>query len=85
MNELLQPLLDADGKIKRWPKKAAERTAVLEYFAERFEAGKDYTEMEVNAVIGSLHAFSDNSGLRRELITAKMLNRTPDGRRYWKE
>lgn len=85
MNELLQLLLDADGKVKRWPKKAAERTAVLEYFAGKFETGKDYTEMEVNAVIGSLHTFSDNSGLRREMITAKMLNRTPDGRRYWKE
>ncbi len=85
MNELLQPLLDADGKIKRWPKKAAGRTAVLEYFAERFETGKDYTEMEVNAVIGSLHTFCDNSGLRRELITANLLNRTPDCRRYWKE
>ncbi len=85
MNELLTPLLDADGKIKRWPKKAAERTAVLEYFAERFEKGKDYTEVEVNGIIGSLHTFSDNSGLRRELITAKLINRTPDGRRYWKE
>jgi hypothetical protein len=85
MNELLTPLLDADGKVKRWPKKAAERTAVLEYFAGKFEKGKDYTEMEVNAVIGSSHTFSDNSGLRRELITAKMLNRTPDGKRYWKE
>jgi hypothetical protein len=85
MNELLKPLLDADGKIKRWPKKAAERTAVLEYFAEKFETGKDYTEVEVNGIIGSLHTFSDVSGLRRELITAKLLNRTPDGRRYWKE
>jgi len=85
MNELLTPLLDADGKVKRWPKKAAERTAVLEYLAERFETGKDYTEMEVNAGIGSSHTFSDNSGLRRELITAKLLNRTPDCKRYWKD
>ena len=85
MNELLTPLMDADGKIKRWPKKAAERTAVLEYFAEKFEKGKDFTESEVSAVIGSLHTFSDASMLRRELITAKLLNRTPDCRRYWKE
>ncbi len=85
MNELLTLLLDAEGKVKRWPKKAAERTAVLEYFGEKFEKGKDYTEVEVNGIIGSLHTFSDNSGIRRELITAKVLNRTPDGRRYWKE
>jgi hypothetical protein len=85
MNELLTPLLDADGKVKRWPKKVAERTAVLEYFAEKFEKGKDYTEVEVNAVIGSMHTFSDVSGLRRELITAKILNRNPDCKRYWKE
>ena len=85
MNELLPPLLDADGKIKRWPKKVAERTAVLEYFAAKFESGKDYTEMEVNAIIGPMHSFSDTSMLRREMITAKLLNRTPDCRRYWKE
>jgi hypothetical protein len=63
MNELLTLLLDAEGKVKRWPKKAAERTAVLEYFGEKFEKGKDYTEVEVNGIIGSLHTFSDNSGL----------------------
>lgn len=85
MNELLTPLLDADGKIKRWPKKAAERTAVLEFFIEKFETGKDYTEMEVNAIIAPMHSFNDTSMLRRELITAKLLNRTPDCRRYWKE
>lgn len=85
MNELLTRLIDPTGKITRWPKKPAERTAVLEYFASKFETGKDYTEMDVNAVIGSWHTFSDNSGLRRELITAKLLNRTPDGKRYWKE
>lgn len=85
MNELLTPLLDSDGKVKRWPKKVAERTAVLEYLAEKFEKGKDYTETEVNAVIGASHTYSDNSGLRRELITAKLLNRTPDCKRYWRE
>jgi len=72
---LLQPLLDADGKVKRWPKKAAERTAVLEYFAEWFEAGKYYAEMEVNAIIGLMQTVSDICVFRREFINAKMLER----------
>lgn len=83
MSDILAPLLDANGLVKRWPKKAEERAAVLAALQEKFEKGKDYAEKEVNAVIASFHSFNDITMLRRELISAKLMNRTPDGRRYW--
>ncbi len=79
----LDRLKDKDGKIIRWPSKKPERDAVLNYFHGKFEKGKDYTEMEVNAVIKNWHTFSDHTMIRRELVTAKLINRTPDGKRYW--
>lgn len=85
MSDVLASLLDGDGKIKRWPKKPEERAAVLEFFAGKFEKGKDYTEKDVNAIITGLHSFNDITMIRRELITAKILNRTPDCKRYWVE
>ena len=85
MSDVLASLLDNDGKIKRWPKKPEERTAVLGYLVGKFEKGKDYTEKDVNVIIGGLHTFSDITMLRRELISAKLMNRTPDCKRYWVE
>jgi len=85
MSDVLAPLLDAEGKVKRWPKKIEEKAAVLTYLIGKFEKGKDYAEKDVNAIIASMHAFSDITMLRRELVSAKLLNRTPDCRRYWIE
>jgi len=83
MSDILASLLDADGKVKRWPKKPEERTEVLRLLAAKFEKGKEYTEKEVNTVIAGFHSFNDITMLRRELITAKLMNRTPDCRKYW--
>ncbi len=85
MSDPLSSLLDGEGKLKRWPKKAEERDAALRYLIGKFEVGKDYSEKEVNAVISGLHSFNDITMLRRELIAAKLMNRTPDCRRYWIE
>jgi len=85
MEDALAPLLDAEGKVKRWPKKALEKEAVLKFLIGRFEKGRDYAEKDVNEIIASMHSFGDITMLRRELIVAKLLSRTPDCRRYWVE
>jgi hypothetical protein len=83
--ESLSKLLDKDGCIVRWPKKQEEREEVLKYFAAKYEEGKHYTEMEVNAILKQWHKFNDHPMLRRELVNLGILNRSPDGRDYWKE
>jgi hypothetical protein len=83
--DIVKRFIDEEGKIAQLPAKGAPRLDVLEYLAEKFETGRDYKEKEVNAIIIAWHTFEDYFLLRRELIDHKLLKRTPDGSRYWKE
>lgn len=77
--------LDGEGRVTQLPVRQKTKLLVLEYLAEKFAAGKDYTEKEVNAILTDWHTFNDYFLLRRELIDFKFLFRTRDGSRYWKE
>ncbi len=55
---------------------------VLEYILAAFEPGVVYTEKEVNSVLRRFN--EDVSGLRRDLIDAKMMSRERDGSKYWR-
>jgi hypothetical protein len=46
---------------------------VLEYLAGRFEPGRDYTEADVNAILGELH--DDYVTVRRLLVDERLLER----------
>jgi hypothetical protein len=76
--------LDEDGKVKQLPSKRSMRDAVLLYMHGKFEEGRDYTEKEVNAVITDWSTIGDYFLLRRELIDSRLLGRTANGSRYWK-
>jgi hypothetical protein len=77
-------LLDAAGRVGRWPKRKDDQRAVLAFLAGAFAPGRDYGQAEVNALIDARHGFGDFALLRRELIVAGLLERTPDCRRYWR-
>ncbi|WP_409976956.1 DUF2087 domain-containing protein [Afifella sp. JA880] len=47
-------LIDPDGIITRWPRNAADKDAVLNHLAARFERGRCYSEGEVNAILKEL-------------------------------
>gem|GEM_PF-809341 len=85
LNTMIQKLLDPKGLVTRWPKKPEESAAVLEYFASKYETDKRYTEMEVNAILKQWHTFNDHPMLRRELVNSAILDRSVDGREYWKK
>lgn len=74
--------LDHDGRLTAWPRKHAPRAIVLRYLASKFADG-DYDEDEVNALLRRWHTFNDPCLLRRALFVEHLINRTPDGRRYW--
>lgn len=50
-----------------------------------FEAGRQYTENEVNAIIKQNIAFSDIELIRREMFQLKLIGRLRDGSAYWRE
>ena len=72
-----------DLKVRQWPAKHSKKKLVLKYLANKFEADKTYTEIEVNEVLNKYHTFGDPALLRRMMFSAKLLGRTKDCRAYW--
>jgi len=84
--KVLVTFLNPDGSIRQIPNSItqfAKFRIVLEYILAAFEPGVNYTEKEVNSIIRRFNV--DVSGLRRDLVDAKMLGRERDGSKYWME
>lgn len=69
-----------DGTLKEIPAQQKKLKAVLRHLVERFEPGREYTEKEVNALLGRAHA--DTASLRRAMISYKLMER--GGGVYWR-
>jgi hypothetical protein len=80
---LLKNHMDSEGRLIEWPSKKSLQAVVLPYLAGKFEAGRLYTEREVNDVLKQWHTFGDHALLRRELFEAGYINREKDGSAYW--
>lgn len=83
--EELRSFLDVNGHLKQFPGKQRMQKIALMYLASKFEMDRVYSEKEVNAVIDDTCNFLNASGLRRELIVNKFMNRKADGSQYWLE
>lgn len=81
----LRGYLDHKGRFERMPGKRQKKKQALmfQYLAEQFEAGRKYSETEVNEVLNQHHTFNDPASLRRFMFGIKLLDRTIDGREYW--
>ncbi len=81
--EGLKNHLDVEGRLKWWPSKRSKQLVALDYLVSKFEAGKTYSESEVNDLLNQWHTFGDPALLRRELFDDGQLNRKQDGTEYW--
>lgn len=70
-----------EGPISEFPKKQKRKAAILRQLIKRFESGREYSEKEVNVILGE--AFPDYVTLRRYLIDYGLLEREDDGSYYW--
>jgi GNAT superfamily N-acetyltransferase len=70
--------------LRQWPTKPDAREAARRMLVSRFLYGRDYSEAEVSEILAANHTFGDAALLRRELVDWKDMERTPDGRRYWR-
>ncbi len=75
---------DQDDKLKSWPSKLKKQEMVLTWLIEVFEKGREYSALEVKDVLNRYHTFGDPALLRRQLVDNKLLDRTPDGKTYWR-
>lgn len=74
--------LSPEGKVFAWLKK--HRTEILAFIATKFDFQRPYTEKEVNDIILQWITFEDYVLIRRELYDNGYLDRSPDGRMYWR-
>ena len=84
MDILSEKNLLINGRIQRWPKKNAEKEAVLEYIASQIPPEGKLAEKEINRIIMQNILFDDFTLIRRELIERGYLARTRDCREYWR-
>ena len=84
ISELL-PFLNERGQLTALPAKHKKKLMALWYLAGKLEAGRQYTEPEINDLLDGWTTFHDPATLRRELYNQHLLSRTEDCRRYWKE
>jgi DNA-binding MarR family transcriptional regulator len=82
--EQLRRFLDATGRVTMWPAKRPSQELLLSYLISKLEQGREYTEREINELLNQWHTYKDHATLRRALYDAQLLDRTPDGARYWR-
>lgn len=80
----LLPFLDKNGRLISLPAKHKKKLLALWYLAGKVEAGRAYSEPEINDLLDEWTLFRDPATLRRELYNKHLLDRTTDCRRYWK-
>ena len=81
----LRPFLNEQGQLISLPAKNKKKLLAIWYLAERIPARRTFTEAELNDVIDDQTTFRDHATLRRELYNHHLLDRTNDGKTYWKE
>lgn len=86
MDELsqLMPFCDANGRLTALPAKHKKKLMALWYLAGKLEAGRQYTQQEINDLLDEWTLFRDAATLRRELFNKRLLHRTADGASYWR-
>lgn len=75
---------DENQKIKKLPKNYGKKMEILNFLATQFDKEKIYSENEINLILNELHLFNDHCILRRELYNNFYLDRSPDGKKYWR-
>lgn len=81
--QLISQTFDEKGVLRTLPTQNKKLQMLMEKLSLLFEAGRIYTEQEVN---GLLMGFTrDFFLIRRSLVDAQVLFRTPSGSEYWRE
>ena len=75
---------DTSGRLMRWPTQYSVQQLAMWGLWLRLPGKRDLTETQVNGYLNAFHTFADPATLRRELVNAKLLWRTIDGRVYRK-
>lgn len=78
----LEVLTGGGLRLLGWPKRQKDKLVLLRRIAGLFEAGRSYSETEVNATLGPV--WHDYVTIRRYLIEYRFLDRMSDCSQYWR-
>lgn len=81
--KIIKNFFRLDATLKSLPAKESKKIVVLKHLLTLFEAGKQYSESEINALL--IPVYEDHVQIRRALIDYKLLERSQDCRLYWKK
>ena len=81
----LRPFLNEAGQLAAMPSKYKKKLLAYYYLATKIEAGRQYTQKDINELLDHWAVFHDPATLRRELYDRRLLDRTLDGSRYWRQ
>ncbi|MCX7977008.1 MAG: metalloregulator ArsR/SmtB family transcription factor [Bellilinea sp.] len=79
--KIIQNFTDPSGRIKSLPAQEKKFQVLLRYVARAFQAGRRYTEKEVNEILARYH--EDTASLRRGLVEYHLMERESSGKEYW--
>jgi hypothetical protein len=82
LEKVLADYLRPDGSLKDIPVQLKKRQIIYAHIAARFEPDRRYTEKEVNQLLQRFHA--DFASIRRDLFDLGFIDRSADGRDYWR-
>lgn len=85
MEKWLKNYLDAEGRLLSFPAKRKLKIAAMFYIASYINDEEMYSEKEINDAINRKCCFNDAALIRREMYDYRFINRTVDGKTYWKE
>ncbi|MGB4661097.1 MAG: DUF2087 domain-containing protein [Mobilitalea sp.] len=85
LDKWLKNYLNEEGKLLSFPSKRKLKIAAMFYITAKIDDRVKYTEKEINAIIDGMCCFRDAALLRREMYNYRFINRTLDGKIYWKE
>jgi predicted transcriptional regulator len=80
--KVLQTFLNEDGSVKAFPAQEKKYLVVVRHLLEAFEHGREYSELEVNEILGHYH--EDTARVRRSLIDFGYMQRVAGGASYWR-
>lgn len=83
--QVLAKNIDFSGEhpeLKHWPKQEAARVCLCARIVEDFAVDRQYTLNETNAILDAWYL--DHSLLARYLVDFSFMQRTADGRQYWR-
>ena len=78
-NKVLQTFMP-NGILMKIPAQYKKRLIIYQFFLDKLEPGKKYTEKEINALI--LPHFDDYCNIRRAMVDSGMIHR--EGQIYWR-